>query len=177
MTTCTAKYQKPDQPLTLKMVGQYHIREKWKDKWDKQYPTSPDPTRAQYLWRKDGIKLYRNLTRAQGSLAIQLRSGKLGLRAYLFQVKARDITSSSCPCGWRFQTIKHVLFYCPKYLQQRAELWTQIPNTDLRTLLADKKYLKAITRWMIKHTVIAQYATASTLQAQIDQPPTTTTTS
>ena len=166
--TILAKHQKPEQTTTLKTVAQHHIWDNWKAGWDQTYPAEPIPSRAHYTWSKDRVKLYKKLTRAQGSLAIQLRSGKIGLRAYLFEIQARDIDSPRCSCGWRQQTIRHILFFCPKHQLARAELWNQIPNTDLKTLLANEKHLKTITRWMIKNTIIEQYRTASFLQQQLE---------
>ena len=38
----------------------------------------------------------------------QIRSGKIGLAAFLHKCRVPGFESPACPCGWQWETAKHV---------------------------------------------------------------------
>lgn len=54
-------------------------------------------------------------------MLIQLRTGKIGFRAYLYSIGAID--SAPCHCSQGAQTIKHILIDCPTFDDLRQQLW------------------------------------------------------
>jgi ribonuclease HI len=66
--------------------------------------------------------LYGKLTRENAGILSQLRTGKCRLNAYLYSIQASD--TDLCGCGQR-ETIRHLLFDCPRWQTERTELMTQ----------------------------------------------------
>ena len=58
-------------------------------------------------------------SKSPSSVITQLRTGKIGFNAYLHIRNIPGIDSPSCICGYRLQSIEHVLLYCRKYYQLR----------------------------------------------------------
>ncbi|OSC98383.1 hypothetical protein PYCCODRAFT_1335524, partial [Trametes coccinea BRFM310] len=65
----------------------------------------------------DVHKLYRGLNRQQCSVLTQLRSGHVGLNAYLARIRAID--SPLCLTCNTPETVSHYLFTCKRYSEQR----------------------------------------------------------
>ena len=68
------------------------------------------------------LPLHDKLNKRLSAIAIQLRTAKIGLKAFLYSRKA--VESPSCPCRRGRQTVKHVLFECSKLKELRRGLWT-----------------------------------------------------
>ena len=75
--------------------------------------------------RRGIVKLHLGLTKELSSLVIQMRTGKIGLREFLFQRKVPGITDGRCTCRQGTQTVKHVLLECRLYNQMRRGLWIE----------------------------------------------------
>ena len=71
------------------------------------------------------MKLHENLTNEQSAITVQMWTGKTGLRQFLYNRKVPGIDSPICECGGGHQTVKHVLFACPKYTTKRRGYWDQ----------------------------------------------------
>src|SRR4029077_1982598 len=71
---------------------------------------------------KDRLKLHKGLRKAESSLLVQMRTGKIGLRAFLFERQVPDIASPICVCGDGRETATHVAAYCLQEGGARREL-------------------------------------------------------
>lgn len=92
----------------------------WKIRWqqkarDKEAMTWKTP------WQKDTLKLYSDQPKHQATALFLLRTEVIGLNAWLASIRVPGI-SPECECGWRAQTVKHVLTMCPLCSNARAEL-------------------------------------------------------
>ena len=77
-------------------------------------------------WPRRGIlKLHENLTKEQSAIAVQMRTGKIGLRQFLYSRKVPGIDSAICECRGGHQTVEHVLIACRKYRAERRGFWDQ----------------------------------------------------
>jgi hypothetical protein len=74
-----------------------------------------------------------------------MRTGRIGLRQYLYSRNVPDIEDDRCSCGLSPQTIAHVLLNCRQHTRLREEIWTEedengrkrrIRTTDLREILS-----------------------------------------
>lgn len=67
--------------------------------------------------------LYDSLKRKEANLLIQLRTGKIRLNKYLYQIGAAE--SPRCACGYTEETVKHFLFRCTRWTSQRILMLQQ----------------------------------------------------
>ena len=65
---------------------------------------------------------HKGLCKHQSSLLTQIRTGKVGLRAFLFKRKVLDVATPWCQCDRGKETAAHLVLDCSKLLQQRTEL-------------------------------------------------------
>jgi hypothetical protein len=103
------------------------VRE-WKNRWQREVGRS----RARHRGRaeeladepptKERLKLHDGLQKAESSLLIQMRTGKIGLRAFLFERQVPDVMTPVCACGDGRETARHVAAYCQLEEITRREL-------------------------------------------------------
>jgi len=61
------------------------------------------------------LNLYKGLTKAKSSLLIQLRTGVIGLNAFLFKIKARDVNTLLYRCVGVLETTVYIFLNYPEY--------------------------------------------------------------
>jgi hypothetical protein len=88
-----------------------------------------------------------------------MRTGKIGLNAYLHSRKVPGIDSPNCTCGFRLQTIEHVLLDCRKHRDLRRHYFGRGRKTVDEILSTPKLTLKA-----------AQFIEATQLLGQFRRP-------
>jgi ribonuclease HI len=59
--------------------------------------------------------------RPLSTMIVQLRTGKIGLRQFLYRRKVPGIENPKCPCGLNDESVSHVLLHCRRYEQTRRE--------------------------------------------------------
>ena len=91
----------------------------------------------------------------------QIRSGKIGLRHFLFQRRVPDYTSPGCPCGWHTQDPKHIVLFCERYAESRYEMLKSAGTNDWAQLTSTTKGLKAVTRWLMCTGLLGQFSLAA----------------
>jgi ribonuclease HI len=72
------------------------------------------------------LLLYKT-PRPLGTIIVQLRTGKIGLRQFLYQRKVPGIDSPECECNRGRQSVRHILFTCPLLKDQRREAGIRRP--------------------------------------------------
>lgn len=73
------------------------------------------------LPEKHTSSLYNNLTHQEAHILCQLRSGKNRLNSYTATIDAA--ISGWCDCGGgQAETVRHFLFECPRWVEQRGTL-------------------------------------------------------
>jgi hypothetical protein len=104
------------------------IRERWNRQWERE-PTSGPTKRLVQVPNKKTLRLYEGLSKPQCAILIQMRTMRIGLRHFLFKIKAAD--SYKCSCREGSQTPKHVLLQCPLYQDLRRQLWMRLDRDEV----------------------------------------------
>ena len=105
----------------VKIVMNKSIKQQWSQEW-KNCSKERDLYKITSRFNKTILRLHEKLTKKLSVIAIQLRTTKIDLRAFLYNRK--QIESFMCSCMCNKQTIKHVLFECKKLKRLRKNLWT-----------------------------------------------------
>jgi ribonuclease HI len=144
-------------PYSVSALKQNHLK-KLRSQWLEKWKTSP---RYDKISRFDDslpmsnfAKICEGLTRAQRSLLVQIRTGHVPLNKYLFQIKRAD-TDKCTACtqitGQQVtETVKHFLFECPAYHQQRHVLDVKLGRNsrDLQSIFQNVDHTKALIRYI-----------------------------
>jgi ribonuclease HI len=103
------------------------IGEKWARQWERERTSTPTK-RLVIAPNKKIIRLYDSLSKPQCAILIQMRTMRIGLKHFLFKIKAAD--SDRCGCDAGSQTPRHVLMECPSYIGLRANLWDRLQDIE-----------------------------------------------
>ena len=90
-------------------------------------------------------------------MMIQIRSGHILLNAYLFRIKRAD-TDICQACANEevnyqcIETVKHYLFECTKYIEQREALVKKISrcHPNLHDIVAENSRMTVLTHYISK---------------------------
>ena len=132
-----------------------HVAEQWAADWAnetkgrKSYEYTPIPG-------KKALEPHREASKSLSSIITQLRTGKIGLNAYLHSRKVPGIDSPNCGCGYRLQSIEHVLLYCKKHHQLRRDHLGPGRKTLGEVLSTPKLTLKA-AKFMVATRLLGQF--------------------
>lgn len=158
----TAEVKTPTKETVISM---YHF-EQWEKKWELYRRRIPDAhaTEAQRtaLGRKT-LRMREGLQKAESTLAMHIRTERIGLQSYLYTRNVPGVESPECSCGWTRQTAKHVLRYCPRWTELQGRMGTECDTTNYRTMIATAKGLRAAARMLIGTGLLEQFSLARQL--------------
>ncbi|TXC06456.1 hypothetical protein FocTR4_00010719 [Fusarium oxysporum f. sp. cubense] len=117
------------------------------------------------------LSYYKGLTRPQSTLALQLRTERIGLNGYLSKIGAtRDVKvqgsddfikhpiKPACTCGYHTQTVYHLFMHCSDLHSARLRLIERIGALNWKTLLTT--HLKFAVDWAMVYFNLGQFAIA-----------------
>ncbi|CCU74263.1 hypothetical protein BGHDH14_bgh03408 [Blumeria hordei DH14] len=110
------------------------------------------------------LRIHRNLTRAQSSVAIQLRSEHIGLNSYLSRRKVRGVEKPSCPCGYPSQNVKHMVLACPQWANGRGGFLRQAKDRSFEAMMNSPEDMARITQWILNKGWIKQFRLAGEVE-------------
>jgi hypothetical protein len=126
----------------------------------------PDRRSTAYsVWPQ--LNIHQHLTKAESSLAIQLRIEKTGLNAFLFDSKVPGITAA-CSCGHPRQTVKYIMLLC----LDRSDRTTfpDLANPlNLHSILSNRGTLRKALHWFLHQGLLLQFQLALPVLRAIEQ--------
>jgi ribonuclease HI len=116
--------QGPQNPhnrnIRLAAAAKRRIRGEAKIEWEKLWTrekTSRLTKRLIEAPTRKTLAYWSGLRKATASILMQLRTGRIGLRAYLNRINRSD--SARCDCDLGNQTVNHILLECPLLQDER----------------------------------------------------------
>ncbi len=115
----------PPLKAAIKAAHRQQIEIKWTESWAAESKgkelraLAPTPSTKV-------LQLHKKITRPESALITQMRTGKIGLRAFLYGRKL--VNNSQCECSHRSQTVRHILSECRKLTRLRRETWREMSS-------------------------------------------------
>lgn len=95
------------------------VQEAWEERWlkerDGQAVTRPADDfdhQQETLFKDKTLKRHEGLSKAKSSLLVQIRTGAIGLRDFLFKRGVPEVLTPSCECGEGRETVEHLVMWC-----------------------------------------------------------------
>ena len=107
---------------TVKTAIRKHAYQQWAKEWTTETRGSA-LRKIQSISSIKTMRLHARLKRAKTSLITQIRTEKIGLKAFLYSRKVSDVENDQCDCGRIKQTARHLLYECRLLASQRRRLW------------------------------------------------------
>jgi ribonuclease HI len=155
--------QKPDNRyIRLAAAAKRRIRREAKAEWERSWvteKTSRPTKRLIELPTKKTLEYWSDLRKATTSILMQLRTGRIGLGAYLRRINRRE--SARCSCDLGNQTVNHILLECP--LLQDERNWMRNALSDcgvalrLDELLTRPEARVIVAEFMIRTNLLEQF--------------------
>ena len=106
------------------------------------------------------LRLLADLPKPHSSLLTRIRAEKIGLVAFLHQRRVPGFESPACPCGWQWETAKHVILNCPRFTRERWQLRQRVSSTDFQRLTSSPRTAAVVTTWFLRLDLLAQFSWA-----------------
>ena len=152
-------------PAAETCIKRYHFRQReklWESYRQRMGDAPRTPAQSTTLAKKM-IEIRKGPAKAESSLATQIRTEKIGLKAFLYDCKVPGFEDPACSCGWVRQTAKHILMYCSSWKDQRTRMQNDAGTQDYRILTGTSRGLKAATRMLISTGLVGQFRLAKSL--------------
>jgi len=121
------------------------------------------PGPADILPSKEVLKLHGDTHKAISSIIVQLRTGNIGMKAFLHDRHVPGFESPLCECGTEPESVRHVFLSCPLNVEDRSTLLDEVGPLDLIGSLADRKRAAVLARWFMRSGRVQYYGVARRL--------------
>lgn len=142
---------------------------RWKHRWEKGEKGAHSRVLQPRLSGKT-LRLHKGMKKHQSAITVQLRTGKIGLRAFLYKMKVPDIDSPLCPTCGELETVQHVLLRCQRWTELREECLRDGLKTGVRpslqALLHTKQGCQAAARMIQRTELLTQYRLCETFEVE-----------
>jgi hypothetical protein len=151
----------------------------WKERWlrerDGRATTRPADDfdhQRKTMFRRETLTRHEGLNKAKSSLLVQIRTGAIGLRSFLFERRVPGVTTPYCECGEGRETAEHLVMWClaPPLARtwRRAEIRTR---RDFYSVLQNTSPSAArltgrILSWLMDSGRLEMYSLARKLELE-----------
>jgi hypothetical protein len=108
------------------------------------------------------LKLHLGLRKAESSILVQARTGRIGLAKFLYNRKVPGVLSAQCRCRNGEETPRHIALYCTEESNRRQQLHTG-GRMDYQQLIGTNGGARKLAEWMIRSGRIGQFTLANRL--------------
>jgi ribonuclease HI len=144
-----------------KRAVRQRIRERWEKQWERETTSAPTKRLVQAPNKKT-LRLYEGLSKPQYAILIQMRIMRIGLRHFLFKIKAAE--TDRCSCDEGSQTPRHILIQYPQYIIPRTKLWEQldrigigITEIDYNKIMSNPQATRYVVNFMHRTGLLQQF--------------------
>ena len=103
----------------------------------------------------NNLKLYKELQKAEASLLLQTRTGRIGLASFLFRAGVPDFPTPLCVCGQAEETVKHITSSCSLYSSQRQQ--APFNSQDFTSIISNPELLQKFLYWFMSLKRLNQF--------------------
>ena len=156
------------------------VEEAWKERWLKERegravtrPADDFDHQQETLFKDKTLRRHEGLNKAQSSLLVQIRTGAIGLRVFLYSRGVPEVLTPSCECGEGRETVEHLVMWClapplPRRWE-RAELRTR---RDFYSVLQGisppaARLARRILGWLMDSGKLPMYNLARRLELEV----------
>ena len=152
----------PDEMVIQEWRRRFEEEGATQHRWDRDTPAADFPSPELGL---EQYELYIGLKKAESSMLTQARTGKIGLRAFLFGVNVPTATTPMCTCGVGEETVCHLITECTQLDEARERLPQQYRTArDVRQALSDPEHAYCIVRWLLRIGRLQEYRVAMEIE-------------
>jgi hypothetical protein len=108
------------------------------------------------------LKLYSGLRKAESSVRVQARTGRIGLAKFLYNRKVLGVLTAQCRCGAGEETPRHIALFCTDEIKRRQHLRVS-GRLDYQQLIGTNGGAKRLAEWMIRSGRLGQFSLAKHL--------------
>ena len=133
-----------------------------------------DPKEAADVPNKDAftkgahLRLYEKGYKAQTSVIIQMRTGKIGLSAFLYYRKVPGQLTPACDCG-RIQTVGHLLTECVEPRSQPLRALGYTDAQQVREAMRQPETVNKMAAAILRSGWLPEFRLAEEFRKEIEE--------